>query len=118
MAKNPELLQKDTVEVKIHDTIIRPEITHDTLTQFFYNDTTIIKYQNDLTLKLYLDSITNNLYAEATQPRDTVFIEKTIQVPFEKVVVQELTLWEKHRGWAIPVFFILLALIIIKRALK
>lgn len=116
--KHPELLQKDTLQVKVSDTIIIESQIHDTISQFFYNDTIKIIDNSKVLVKYYVDSVTKVIYAEAEVKQDTIFYETEVPVIVEKVIIKELTWWERHRSWIIPLIVVLVILTILKKAFK
>jgi hypothetical protein len=109
---NPELITQDTLQVKIQDTIIIERYIHDTISQFFYNDTIKIIDNSKVVVRYYVDSVTKIIYADAEVKQDTIFYETEVPVIVEKVVIKELTLWEKHSIWIIPVIILMLIAII------
>ena len=99
--KHPELMQKDTMFVEIHDTIYIESTSFDTITQLFGSDTIITIDNSTLTLKYFYDTITKNIYHDVLIKKDTIFYEREISVPIEKIVIQELTWWQKNNQWVI-----------------
>jgi len=99
--KHPELMQKDTIFVEIHDTIYIESTSFDTVTQFFHSDTITVINSERLTLKYFYDTITKNIYHDVLIKKDTIFYEREISVPIEKIVIQELTWWQKNNQWVI-----------------
>lgn len=99
--KHPELMQKDTMFVEIHDTIYIESTSFDTVTQFFHSDTITVINSERLTLKYFYDTITKNIYHDVLIKKDTIFYEREISVPVEKIVIQELTWWQKNNQWVI-----------------
>ena len=99
--KHPELMQKDTIFVEIHDTIYIESTSFDTITQLFGSDTIITIDNSTLTLKYFYDTITKNIYHDVLIKKDTIFYEREISVPIEKIVIQELTWWQKNNQWVI-----------------
>lgn len=97
--KHPELMVKDTMIVEIHDTIIINKSTHDTVTQFFHSDTVQVIDNSTLTLKYFYDTITRNIYHDVLVKQDTLFYYKEIPVEVDKVIIKELTWWEKNNQW-------------------
>ena len=113
--KHPELLQKDTLNLVLHDTIVIESISHDTTTQIFYHDTTTVINNERIILKYFHDSLTKEIHHYVECKADTVTIIKEVAVPFEKVVVVELTWWQKWRDTIIIVGIIILLLILFKK---
>ena len=108
--KHPELIQKDTINVTVKDTIIILNTSKDTITNFYHNDTVTIIDDRRTILKYFYDTITNNIYHDLEIKQDTIYYEKVVPVEVEKVVIEELTWWEKNNFWVIflIVFFLLL----------
>lgn len=115
IAKHPELLQKDTLNVVIHDTIVVETIHYDTITQLSYHDSTIVVNNEKVFLKYFYDTLTREIYHEVTCFGDTVYFTKEVPVIIEKVVIEELTWWEKWRDTIIIVGIIILLLILFKK---
>ena len=102
LVKNhPQLMQKDTIIVEVHDTIIVESSSIDTITQFFHSDTITVINSERLTLKYFYDTITKNIYHDVLIKTDTIFYETQIPVEVERVVIQELTWWQKNNQWVI-----------------
>ena len=113
--KHPELLQQDTLNLVIHDTVVIESVSHDTTTQLIYHDSTIIVNNEKVFAKYYYDTITREFHHYVECKGDTVTVIKEIAVPYEKVVVVELTWWEKWRDTIIIVGIIILLLILFKK---
>ena len=107
--KHPELMQKDTMIVEVRDTIYIESTSFDTITQLFGSDTIITIDNSTLTLKYFYDTITRNIYHDVLIKNDTIYYETQIPVEVERVVIQELTWWQKNNQWVIflVVLFIL-----------
>jgi len=107
--KHPELMQKDTMIVEVRDTIYIESTSFDTITQLFGSDTIITIDNSTLTLKYFYDTITKNIYHDVLIKNDTIYYETQIPVEVERVVIQELTWWQKNNQWVIflVVLFIL-----------
>ena len=118
ISKHPELLQKDTLNLVIHDTIIVESIHYDTTTQLYYHDSTIVVNNEKVYLKYFYDTLTREIFHEVTCYGDTVFYTKEVPVVVEKVVVEELTWWEKWRDTIIIVGIVILLLILFKKFSK
>ena len=113
ISKHPELLEQDTLNLVLHDTIVIESVSHDTTTQLIYHDSTIIVNNEKVFAKYYYDTITREFHHYVECKGDTVTIIKEIAVPYEKVVVVELTWWQKWRDTIIIVGIIILLLILI-----
>lgn len=107
--KHPELMQKDTMIVEVRDTIYIESTSFDTITQLFGSDTIITIDNSTLTLKYFYDTITRNIYHDVLIKNDTIYYETQIPVEVERVVIQELSWWQKNNQWVIflVVLFIL-----------
>jgi len=90
--KNPHLLVKDTI--KIVDTILIPEYSYDTIEQIIHYDTTIIVNNERVEAKYYYDTLRQEIWHEI-KCKDTAIIKDRL-IPIEKVIIKELTLWEKY----------------------
>ncbi len=109
--KHPELIQKDTIT--IIDTVIVPEYTHDTTTLIRFHDSVTVINNERIRIKYFYDTLKETIHHQYTCFGDTV-IKETI-VPYETVVVQELTWWQKYGSIIIILSFLLLFLIILKK---
>ena len=98
---NPHILQKDTIQIVVRDTIIIQSQTYDTITKFFHSDTIQVIENSRITLKYYYDTIEKNIYHSVDYKTDTIFFEKIVPVEVERVVIKELTWWQKNNQWII-----------------
>ena len=114
ISKHPELLQKDTI--KYIDTVIVENYTHDTITSIHLHDSTTVINNEKVILKYYYDTLTKEIHHHVTCIGDT--ITKEVHIPYEVVVVQELTFWQKYGSIMIILSFIALALLLFKRISK
>lgn len=115
--KYPELLQKDTMIIEIHDTIIVQSSSIDTITQFFHSDTITVLNTERLTLKYFYDTITKNIYHDVLIKTDTIFYDREIPVEVDKVIIQELSWWEKNNWWII-ILIVVMSLALIFQKIK
>ncbi len=109
--KHPELLQLDTIVIR--DTIIIEDYVHDTTTVIRYHDSTTVIDNSKVILKYFYDTITREIHHEVECLGKEIITEKVI--PYEKVVIQELTWWQKYGSLVIIVSFLILFLLLIKR---
>jgi hypothetical protein len=98
---HPELMERDTMIVEVHDTIFVESSSIDTITQFFHSDTITVINSEKLTLKYFYDTITKNIYHDVLVKTDTIFYQTEIPIEVERVVIKELTWWEKNNQWII-----------------
>ena len=98
---NPQLLKIDTLKIVVRDTIIIESQTYDTITKFFHSDTIQVIDNSRITLKYYYDTIEKNIYHSVDYKTDTIFFEKIVPVEVERVVIKELTWWQKNNQWII-----------------
>lgn len=99
---NPELLQKDT----IRDTtlVVVPEVYTDTILSLDSIRDTVTITKDRLQIRtVYKD---NKIYIEGKCKTDTIEVIK--EIPVEKIVIKELTFWEKNRSWIIPVLVLII----------
>lgn len=115
ITKHPELLEQDTLSLVLHDTVVIESVSHDTTTQFIYHDSTIIVNNEKVFAKYYYDTITREFHHYVECKGDTVTIIKEIAIPFEKVVIKELTWWQKYGSIILILSFLFLFLLILKR---
>ena len=115
ISKHPELLQQDTLNLVIHDTVVIESVSHDTTTQFVYHDSTIIVNNEKVFAKYFYDTITREFhhYVECKGDTVTIVIEKA--VPVDRVVIKELTWWQKYGSIILILSFLVLFLLILKR---
>ena len=116
--KHPELLTQDTLNLVIHDTIVVEKYNYDTITQLSYHDSTIVVNNEKVYLKYFYDTLTKEIYHEVTCYGDTVYFIKEVQVLVDKVIVEELTWWEKWRDTIIVISIIILLLFLFKKFSK
>jgi len=116
--KHPELLTQDTLNLVIHDTIVVEKYNYDTITQLSYHDSTIVVNNEKIYLKYFYDTLTKEIYHEVTCFGDTVYFIKEVQVLVDKVIVEELTWWEKWRDTIIIISIIILLLFLFKKFSK
>jgi len=116
--KHPELLTQDTLNLVIHDTIVVEKYNYDTITQLSYHDSTIVVNNEKIYLKYFYDTLTKEIYHEVTCFGDTVYFIKEVQVFVDKVIVEELTWWEKWRDTIIIISIIILLLFLFKKFSK
>jgi len=115
ISKHPELLEQDTLNLILHDTVVIESVSHDTTTQLIYHDSTIIVNNEKVFAKYYYDTITREFHHYVECKGDTVTIIKEIAIPFEKVVIKELTWWQKYGSIILILSFLFLFLLILKR---
>lgn len=94
-------MTQDTLIVEVKDTIYIESLSIDTITKFFHSDTITVLNSEKLTLKYFYDTITKNIYHDVLIKNDTIFYETKIPVEVERVIIQELTWWEKNNQWII-----------------
>tara|TARA_R110000751_G_scaffold26901_3_gene71531 strand:- start:10204 stop:10638 length:435 start_codon:yes stop_codon:yes gene_type:complete len=116
--KHPELLTQDTLNLIIHDTVIVEKYNYDTITQLSYHDSTIVVNNEKVYLKYFYDTLRKEIYHEVICYGDTVYFTKEVQVIVEKVIIEELTWWEKWRDTIIIIGIIILLLFLFKKFSK
>jgi len=94
--KHPELLTQDTLNLIIHDTVVIESVSHDTTTKLIFHDSTIIVNNEKVFAKYYYDTITREFHHYVECKGDTVTIIKEVPIIVDKVVIEELTWWEKY----------------------
>jgi len=113
--KHPELLTQDTLNLIIHDTVVIESVSHDTTTKLIFHDSTIIVNNEKVFAKYYYDTITREFHHYVECKGDTVTIIKEVPIIVDKVVIEELTWWEKYSTVIIISGVLLLFLILLKR---
>jgi len=109
--KHPELIKLDTIIVR--DTIIIEDFVVDTITKMEYHDSTVVIDNSKVYLKYFYDTITREIHHEVECLGQEIITEKI--VPIEKVVIQELTWWQKYGSLVLIISFLILFLLLIKR---
>ena len=94
--KHPELLTQDTLNLIIHDTII-------------------VVNNEKVYLKYFYDTLTREIFHEVTCYGDTIFYTKEIPVIVDKVVIKELSWWERWKDVIIIIGVLILFLILFKK---
>jgi hypothetical protein len=112
--KHPELLKQDTLIVR--DTVIIESYSHDTITNIRLHDSTTVINNEKVILKYFYDTLTKEIHHHVTCVGDT--ITKEIHIPYEVVVVEELTFWQKYGSIIIISLFIILSLLFFKKITK
>ena len=116
--KHPELLTQDTLSLVIHDTIYVENVHYDTTTQLYYHDSTIVVNNEKVYLKYFYDTLTREIFHEVTCYGDTVYYTKEVPVVVDKVVVEELTWWQKYGVLVIGGIIILTFIILLLKISK
>ncbi len=109
--KHPELIKLDTIIVR--DTIIIEDFVVDTITKMEYHDSTVVIDNSKVYLKYFYDTITREIHHEVECLGQEIITEKI--VPIEKVVIQELTWWQKYGSLVLIISFLILFLLLVKR---
>ena len=111
ISKHPELLQRDTLVVR--DTIVIHDYTVDTITSLEFHDSVTVIDNSKVILKYFYDTITREIHHEV-ECLGTEIITETL-VPYDKIVIQELSWWQKYGSIVLILSFLLLFLILVKR---
>ena len=109
--KHPELIKLDTIIVR--DTIIIEDFVVDTITKMEYHDSTVVIDNSKVYLKYFYDTITREIHHEVECLGQEIITEKI--VPIEKVVIQELTWWQKYGSLVLIISFLILFLLLVKK---
>jgi hypothetical protein len=109
--KHPELIKLDTIIVR--DTIIIEDFVVDTITKMEYHDSTVVIDNSKVYLKYFYDTITREIHHEVECLGQEIITEKI--VPIEKVVIQELTWWQKYGSLVLIIRFLILFLLLVKK---
>ena len=91
--KCPQLLVQDTIIVKIDTTIIINEVKKDSSFAAGVGDTIYIDKEK-LSIK-FIRLKADSFFIEGKCKGDTIYIDKIIRVPYQKINLIELTFWEK-----------------------
>ncbi len=109
--KHPELLTQDTLVIR--DTVIIENYSYDTITKIQLHDSTTVINNEKVILKYFYDTLTREIHHYIECLGDT--ITKEIRIPYETIVVQELTWWEKYGTTVIIISVILIILSTVKK---
>ena len=88
----------------------------DTIVILQFHDSTTVVNNEKVILKYFYDTLTREIHHEYTCLGDTIIQEKI--VPYEKIVIQELTWWQKYGNIIITITIILLLLTLFKKFSK
>jgi len=113
--KHPELIQKDTLDLLVRDTVVIQEQSFDTTTQIIYHDSVTVINNERVILKYFHDTITRELHHYLECKGDTIYKEKIVKVPVDKVIVKELSWWEKYKEFIYIGLVLIMVLIILKK---
>ena len=111
ISKHPELLEKEILIVR--DTIIIQDYSVDTITSLRFHDSVIVIDNSKVILKYFYDTITREIHHEVECLGKEIITETL--VPYEKIVVQELSWWQKYGSIVLILSFLLLFLVLLKR---
>jgi len=111
ISKHPELLQGDTLVVR--DTIVIHDYTVDTITSLEFHDSVTVIDNSKVILKYFYDTITREIHHEVECLGKEIITETL--VPYDKIVIQELSWWQKYGSIVLILSFLLLFLILVKR---
>ena len=93
---NPEVLQKDTV--RVIDTIMIEGVRLDTVVtikEFYTRAVDTLRFEKErLTVEIYHDTVHDQIYISGEC--DTIYKERTVEVPIEKIVVQAQNWWQRN----------------------
>ena len=107
--RNPELMTVDTLRDTV--TVIVPEVKIDTFLTLTNLLDTVYITEDRLKIKtIYKD---NKIYIEGKCDTDTVEVIR--EIPVERIIVQELTWWERNQIWVIPLIIVSLVFAIRKK---
>lgn len=98
--KHPELLVKDTITIM--DTTIVKGSTVDSL--FVFNSDTIVISDSNQVIKYFYNTITKNHYIKGEVKEREVI--KPIKVPYDKLVLKDLTFIQQYSEWIIILLLI------------
>lgn len=105
-------MQVDTIHFQDTLEVITKRVHTDTLTTLknITHDTLIITKEN-LKIKTFYNYHTDSIYISGECQSDTVTVIREIDIPYEKVVVEELSWWRKWSWLIILIGFALLFVI-------
>ena len=69
LKRHPELLQQDTLNLFIHDTVVIERFHHDTVTRVSFHDTTIIVNNERILAKYFYDTLRKEIHHYRVQRR-------------------------------------------------
>ena len=116
LVKNhPELSQIDTLNLVVRDTIVIQKQSFDTTTQIIYHDSVTVINNERVILKYFYDTATQELNHYLENKPDTIYREKIVKVPVDRVIVRELSWWEKYKEFIYIGLVLIMVVIILKK---
>ena len=98
--RNPELITKDTIIDTV--TVIVPEVRVDTILRLENMLDTVYITEDRLHIKtIYKD---NKIYISGKCDTDTIEIIR--EIPVDRIIIKELTFWQKNRSWILPLLIL------------
>ena len=116
--KHPELSQIDTLNLVVRDTIVIEKQSFDTTTQIIYHDSVTVINNERVILKYFYDTITQELNHYLENKTDTIYTEKIVNVPVDRVIVRELSWWDRYKEFIYIGLVLIMVLIILKKISK
>ena len=116
--KHPELSQIDTLNLVVRDTIAIEKQSFDTTTQIIYHDSVTVINNERVILKYFYDTITQELNHYLENKTDTIYTEKIVNVPVDRVIVRELSWWDRYKEFIYIGLVLIMVLIILKKISK
>ena len=113
--KHPELSQIDTLNLVVRDTIVIEKQSFDTTTQIIYHDSVTVINNERVILKYFYDTITQELNHYLENKTDTIYTEKIVNVPVDRVIVRELSWWDRYKEFIYIGLVLIMVLIILKK---
>ena len=113
--KHPELSQIDTLNLVVRDTIVIQKQSFDTTTQIIYHDSVTVINNERVILKYFYDTTTQELNHYLENKTDTIYTEKIVNVPVDRVIVRELSWWDRYKEFIYIGLVLIMVLIILKK---
>ena len=113
--KHPELSQIDTLNLVVRDTIVIEKQSFDTTTQIIYHDSVTVINNERVILKYFYDTITQELNHYLENKTDTIYTEKIVNIPVDRVIVRELSWWDRYKEFIYIGLVLIMVLIILKK---
>ena len=113
--KHPELSQIDTLNLVVRDTIVIEKQSFDTTTQIIYHDSVTVINNERVILKYFYDTITQELNHYLENKTDTIYTEKIVNVPVDRVIVRELSWWDRYKEFIYIGLVLIMVVIILKK---
>ena len=115
LAKHPSLKENVSDTLILHDSVIVPNVVHDTTTIFEYHDSIVIVNNEKVYAQYIFDTITKEIHHHIECKGDTITIIKEIPFEVEKIKYMESNDWRRYIPWGIFIMISIIVLAFIKQ---